>query len=181
MKDIKSFYQILLIGAKGPRNFNTIESYLQQHSEGTTLGSLHCVFLEHELMLLFILGSYFSCCEGIMSSSHKHKLDLQPFVEEMYEELECEKTVIKKFRKYYKMVGISLEQGGSRLGKLNENEYRKAWSESRVQYLVRLQELMTCQRFELIGTFLHIVTVEEEEAAKDNQLRKIQPIYDHIK
>lgn len=58
-----------------------------------------------------------------MSSSHKHKLDLQPFVEEMYEELECEKTVIKKFRKYYnKMVGISLEQGGSRLGKLNENE-----------------------------------------------------------
>ena len=67
------------------------------------------------------------------------------------------------------------------LGIHNVHNYRKAWSESRAQYLVRLQELMTCQRFELIGTFLHIVTVEEEEAAKDDQLRKIRPLYDHIK
>ena len=63
----------------------------------------------------------------------------------------------------------------------NVRNYRKAWSESRAQYLVRLQELMTCQRFELIGTFLHIVTIEEEEASTEDQLRKIRPLYDHIK
>ena len=34
------FHQICLIGAKGPQNFITIESNLQQHSKGTTLGSL---------------------------------------------------------------------------------------------------------------------------------------------
>ena len=67
------------------------------------------------------------------------------------------------------------------LGIHNVRNYRKAWSESRAQYLVRLQELMTCQRFELIGTFLHIVTTEEEEASKEDPLRKIRPLYDHIK
>lgn len=34
------FHQICLIGAKGPQSFITIESNLQQHSKGTTLGSL---------------------------------------------------------------------------------------------------------------------------------------------
>ena len=29
--------------------------------------------------------------------------------------------------------------------------------------VVRLSELMTCQRFELLGCFLHVVTPEEEE------------------
>ena len=53
------------------------------------------------------------------------------------------------------------------LGIHNVRNYRKVWSESRAQYLVRLQELMTCQRFELIGTFLH-VTIEEEEASKED-------------
>lgn len=67
------------------------------------------------------------------------------------------------------------------LGIHNVRNYRKAWSASRAQYLIRLQDLMTCQRFELIGTFLHIVTIEEEEAMKDDQLRKIRPLYDHIK
>ena len=67
------------------------------------------------------------------------------------------------------------------LGIHNVRNYRKAWSESRAQYLVRLHDLMTCQRFELIGAFLHIVTIEEEEAMKDDQLRKIRPLYDHIK
>lgn len=40
---------------------------------------------------------------------------------------------------------------------------------------------MTCQRFELLGTFLHIVTVEEEEAVEGDQLQKIRPLYNHIK
>ena len=38
--------------------------------------------------------------------------------------------------------------------------YRKAWSESKAQVLIRLHDLMSCQRFELIGSFLHIVTMD---------------------
>ena len=55
--------------------------------------------------------------------SRKRKLDMLPSVEEMSEELERERIVLKKFRKYYgKMVGIALDQGGSKLSKLEENE-----------------------------------------------------------
>ena len=34
--------------------------------------------------------------------------------------------------------------------------YRKAWSEARTQVMIRLNVLMTCQRFELIA--VHIIT-----------------------
>ena len=55
--------------------------------------------------------------------SRKRKLDMLPSVEEMSEELERERIVLKKFRKYYgKMVGIALDRGGSKLSKLEENE-----------------------------------------------------------
>ena len=55
--------------------------------------------------------------------SRKCKLDLLPSVEEMCEDLEREKVVLKKFRKYYnKMVSITLDKDGSKLSKLDENE-----------------------------------------------------------
>lgn len=41
----------------------------------------------------------------------------------MCEDFEHEKIVIKKLRKYYKkMVGISLDQGGSKLSKGDEHD-----------------------------------------------------------
>ena len=40
---------------------------------------------------------------------------------------------------------------------------------------------MTCQRFELIGCFLHVVTPEEEELANGDRLRKLRPYLDHLK
>ena len=62
------------------------------------------------------------------------------------------------------------------------HNYQKTWSESRAQYHVCLQELMTCQIFELIEVcFCTLSTTEEEEASKEDQLWKIQPLYDHIK
>ena len=49
-------------------------------------------------------------------SSRKRKLDLLPSFDEMYNELESEKLVVKKFMKYHKeIVGLSLDQGGSSL------------------------------------------------------------------
>lgn len=42
-------------------------------------------------------------------------------------------------------------------------------------------DLLTCQLFELIGTFIHIVTPAEENAFIGNPLRKLQPLIDHIK
>jgi len=44
------------------------------------------------------------------------------------------------------------------LGAHNLHNHHKAWSMAKAQVLVRLHDLFTCQRFELIGTFLHIVT-----------------------
>ena len=35
--------------------------------------------------------------------------------------------------------------------------------------------------FELIGMFLHVVTLEEEEESQGNPLRKVQPLVDHVK
>lgn len=40
---------------------------------------------------------------------------------------------------------------------------------------------MTCQRFEIIGCFLHVVMPEEEEAANGDHLRKFRPYLDHLK
>ena len=59
--------------------------------------------------------------------------------------------------------------------------HRKAWSTAQAQVLYRLRDLLTCQLFELIGTFIHVVTPAEEDAASGNPLRKIQPLVDHIK
>ena len=61
------------------------------------------------------------------------------------------------------------------------HNYRKAWSESKAQVLIRLHDLMSCQRFELIGSFLHIVTMDQEDAMGDDPLQKIRPLYQHIK
>ena len=67
------------------------------------------------------------------------------------------------------------------LGIHGVRNHRKAWSTARAQVLYRLRDLLTCQLFELIGTFIHIVTPEEEDAGSGNPLRKIQPLVDHIK
>ena len=56
-------------------------------------------------------------------SSRKQKLDLLPSFDEMYNELESEKLVLKKLMKYHKkIVGISLDQGGSNLSKQDKND-----------------------------------------------------------
>ena len=67
------------------------------------------------------------------------------------------------------------------LGIYNVHNHRKAWSTSKAQVIYRLQDLLICQQFELIGTFLHVVTPAEEVEASDNRLKKLQPLIDHIK
>ena len=67
------------------------------------------------------------------------------------------------------------------LGIHGVRNYRKAWSEARAQVMIRLNDLMTCQRFELIGCFLHVITSEEEAAMASDPLRKIRPLQEHIK
>ena len=47
--------------------------------------------------------------------------------------------------------------------------------------LIRLWDLLTCQRFELIGSFLHVVTPEEERAAGNDRLRKLSPFLNLMK
>ena len=67
------------------------------------------------------------------------------------------------------------------LGIHGVRNHRKAWSTAREQVLYRVCDLLTCQLFELIGTFNHIVTPAEENAFIGNPLRKLQPLIDHIK
>ena len=62
------------------------------------------------------------------------------------------------------------------LGIHNVRNYRKeAFSESKAQVLIRLHDLLTCHRFELIGSFIHIVTVEEESSLGQDPLKKNSP------
>ena len=67
------------------------------------------------------------------------------------------------------------------LGIHGVRNHRKAWSTSKAQHLTRLHDLMTCQRFELIGCFLHVVTPEEEEQMGEDRLRKLRPFVEIIK
>ena len=67
------------------------------------------------------------------------------------------------------------------LGIHNVRNHRKAWSTSKAQVIYRLRDLLTCQQFELIGAFLHVVTPSEEAKASGKPLRKLQPLIDHIK
>ena len=48
-------------------------------------------------------------------------------------------------------------------------------------FLVRLNELMTCEQYELIGTFLHLVTPAQESSLSGNRLCKILPVHNYIK
>jgi len=40
---------------------------------------------------------------------------------------------------------------------------------------------MTCQRFKVIGSFIHVVTKEEEESLVEDPLRKIHPLQEYTK
>ena len=59
--------------------------------------------------------------------------------------------------------------------------HRYAWSCKKAQVLVQLEELLSWRNFEVIGTFLHLVTPDEVRAIIDNKLRKILPLHNYIK
>ena len=76
----------------------------------------------------------------------------------------------------YQYLGVRLLLG---IHKVRNHRY--AWSSKKAQVLVRLGELMTCYRFEIISAFLHIVTPDEEQATSSDRLRKIRTLHNHIK
>jgi hypothetical protein len=43
------------------------------------------------------------------------------------------------------------------------HSYRKEWNTHNAQFIVRLNELMTGNRFKVISSFFHVITPEEEE------------------
>ena len=47
--------------------------------------------------------------------------------------------------------------------------------------MIRLSDLMTCQTFELIGCFLHVIPIEEEIKMASDCHRKIRHLQNHIK
>ena len=63
----------------------------------------------------------------------------------------------------------------------NVRNYRKAFSEAKAQVLIRLHDLMICHRFEVIGSFIHVVTMEEESSLGQDPLKKIRPLQEYIK
>ena len=67
------------------------------------------------------------------------------------------------------------------LGIHGVQNHRFAWSITKAQYMIRLNELLSCERFEHIGTFLHLITPEEEESLSGCILKKILPIHNYIK
>ena len=67
------------------------------------------------------------------------------------------------------------------LGIHNVRNHRYAWSSKKAQVLCRLDELMSCRRYEIISTFFHLVTPTEETALSGNRLSKILPFQEYIK
>lgn len=67
------------------------------------------------------------------------------------------------------------------LGITDVRSYRKAWNTKNAQFIVRLNELMSRNRFEAISSFLHVVTPEEEEQHAQHPLRKILALHSHMK
>ena len=61
------------------------------------------------------------------------------------------------------------------------HNYRLAWSKKSSQHLSHLHRLLTRDRFEAIGAFLHVVTKEEEASLSSHKLKKILPLHDVIK
>ena len=59
--------------------------------------------------------------------------------------------------------------------------YHLAWSKKSSQHLSHLHQLMSSDRFEAIGAFLHAVTEEEESSMSTHKLKKILPLHDIIK
>ena len=59
--------------------------------------------------------------------------------------------------------------------------YKQAWNEKSSQYLANLHRLLTRDRFEVIASFLHVVTAEEEAQLSPNKLKKILPLHNKIK
>ena len=66
------------------------------------------------------------------------------------------------------------------LGIHHVRNHRKAWGTRKAQLIVRLRDLLTCQRFEIIGTFLHVVTVEEEEEMEGDPFANCYPHQDEM-
>ena len=93
----------------------------------------------------------------------------------------------KKRYKLFKRKPLSIPEIKAFLGALlllgihGVRNHRKAWSTANAQVLIRLRDLLTCQRFELIGSFLHVVTPEEERAAGNDRLRKLSPFLNLMK
>ena len=67
------------------------------------------------------------------------------------------------------------------LGITEVRSYRKAWNTKNAQVILRLNELMSRNRFEAIGAFFHIVTPGEERANSRHPLRKILPLHELMK
>jgi hypothetical protein len=67
------------------------------------------------------------------------------------------------------------------LGITGVRSYTKAWNSRNAQYILRLNELMTRNRFEAIASFFHLVTPEQERSLQDHPLRIILPLHEHIK
>lgn len=67
------------------------------------------------------------------------------------------------------------------LGITGVRSYRKAWNTRNAQFIVRLNELMTRNRFEVISSFFHVVTPEEEEEHVNHPLKKILHLHTHMR
>ena len=62
------------------------------------------------------------------------------------------------------------------LGIHGVRNHRYAWSTKTAQ-----TQLLTCRQYEIIGTFFHLVTPNEEQQLVGNRLSKVLPLHEYIK
>ena len=56
----------------------------------------------------------------------------------------------------------------------------KCGAPTKLKYCIGCVTFLHANTSNLIGMFLHVVTLEEEEESQGNPLRKVQPLVDHV-
>ena len=85
-------------------------------------------------------------------------------------------NMYKRFRQHRHYIGCLLP-----LSINSVRNYCLAWRKKSSQHLSHLHQMLTGDRFEAIGAFLHVVTREEKASLSSHKLKKILPLHDVIK
>ena len=91
----------------------------------------------------------------------------------MYRRFKLETLTVQEMRRF---LGILILLGINKVRNI-----RQVWNPRNAQVMSTLFRLMTRHRFEAIASFLHVVSLDEEQELANDPLKKIKPLHNYIK